>query len=145
MLQITLVKELRLGPREVRVVKAKLNHTSQNTKEIVGILGPTSNLAAHSCDFVKELWTGAEEVYIPINNWSTSPIVVPRDQAVGEIEEISIVGRDDPVWEQSEEPMIARIETQELLDQQNKLKEQLVIGDGCSEDDKQAFIKLLCA
>ena len=41
--------------------------------------------------------------------------------------------------------MIARIETQELLDQQNKLKEQLVIGDGCSEDDKQASIKLLCA
>ena len=85
MLQITLVKELRLGPREARVVKAKLNHTSQNTKEIVGILGPTSNLAARSCDFVKELWTGAEEVYIPINNWSTSPIVVPRDQAVGEL------------------------------------------------------------
>jgi len=38
------------------VVKAKLNQVSQHTKGVVGILAPTNNLAAHSCDFVEELW-----------------------------------------------------------------------------------------
>jgi len=52
MLQIALVKELHLAPHETQVVKAKLNQVS---KGVVGILAPTNNLAAHSCDFVEEL------------------------------------------------------------------------------------------
>ena len=40
------------------------------------------------------------------------------DQAVGEIEEVSVTGRDDLVWEQPEESVVARIETQDLLEWQ---------------------------
>jgi len=79
MLQIALIKELHLGPHEKQVVRAKLNLVSQQTKGVVGILGPKSNLAMHSCDLVEELWTGATEVKIPITNWSTTPVVVPMN------------------------------------------------------------------
>jgi len=100
---------------------------------------------AHSCDFVEELWTGATELKIPITNWSTTPAVVPIDQAVGEIEEVSGIGQDDPVWKQLEESVVARIKPQDLLKRHCQVRDQLVIGDNCQDGERQAFIQLLCA
>lgn len=97
MLQISLVKELYFGPLETRVVRVKLSRVPENTKDVVGVLCPTNKLAEHRRDFVEELWIGGEDIKIPITNWNTTPIVVPINEAIGEIEEVTVVGHDDPV------------------------------------------------
>ena len=43
------------------------------------------------------------------------------------------------------ELVVARIETQDLLEWHSQLRDQLVIGDGCQDGERQAFIQLLCA
>jgi len=143
-LHITLLKELHLGPLETRLARAKLDQMGRDTEKLVGVLGPTDNLAAHRCDFVEELWTGAAEVKVPISNWSNTPVVIPMGQVVGEIEEVSVIGQSDRVWEQPEVSVVAQMETPESLERQNRLREQLVIGDGCQEGERQAFIQMLC-
>jgi len=87
----------------------------------------------------------ATELKILSTNWSTTPVVVPINQAVGEIEEVSVIGQDDPVWKQPEELVVARIEAQDLLKWHSQLRNQLVIGDDCQDGERQAFIQLVCA
>ena len=116
----------------------------QNTSQ-VGLMSPHSKLASQCCDFMEELWYGEKSLRVLITNWTTEPILIERDQVVGEIEEVSVVNRDDPIWEEQPE-LVARLSeggSSHLMERKTQLKEQLQIGDDCTAEDQDTLRQLL--
>ena len=122
-------------------VKGVLSHTTK-----LGLLGPVANLAKAQCNFVEELWTGAEALNVPITNWTVEPIVVAKDQMVGEIEEVSLVDKDDAIWEDKPE-LVARVINQGADDhhaeRKGRLQQQVVVGKGCSLEERSILLQTL--
>ena len=96
LLKVLLASNLYLGPQQTKVASVQVKGVQPQNTSQVGLLSPHSKLASQCCDFIEELWYGEESLKVLITNWITEPILIERDQVVGEIEEVSVVNRDDP-------------------------------------------------
>ena len=102
-------------------------------------MSPHSKLAGQCCDFIEE------SLKVLITNWTTESILIEKDQIVGEIEEVSVVNRDDPIWEEQPK-LVARLTesgSSHLMERKTQLKEQLQIGDNCTVEDQDTLRQLL--
>ena len=89
---------------------------------------------------------GEEALNAPITNWTMEPIVVAKDQIVGEIEEVSLVDKDDAIWEDKPE-LVARVINQgaddHLAERKERLQLQLVVEKGCSFEEPSILLQKL--
>ena len=139
---VRLVSDLHLGPRQTKLTCVRIKGTPPYTVKL-GVLSPGTNLAKVHCDFVEELWDGEESLKVPITNWTIEPIVIAKDQIVGEIEEVSLVDRDDSVWEEEPE-LVARISqsaNNHLAERRKQLQEQLIVGKDCSLEERNTLLQ----
>ena len=85
-MRVVLFQVTRMGPRETKFVKAEVvpdNKTDHNqpTADVTGVISPNETVLANvSCDFVEQLWNGESNVSIELNNWSTGPQKLDKDQ-----------------------------------------------------------------
>ena len=145
LLKVLLASNLYLGPQQTKVASVQVKGVQPQNTSQVGLLSPHSKLASQCCDFIEELWYGEESLKVLITNWTTEPILIERDQVVGEIEEVSVVNRDDPIWEEQPE-LVARLSeggSSHLMERKTQLKEQLQIGDDCTAEDQDTLRQLL--
>ena len=145
LLKVLLASNLYLGLQQTKVASVQVKGVQPQNTSQVGLLRPHNKLASQCCDFMEELWYGEESLKVLITNWTTEPILIERDQVVGEIEEVSVVNRDDPVWEEQPE-LVARLSesgSSHLMERKTQLKEQLRIGDDCTVEDQDTLRQLL--
>ena len=144
-LKVSLASNLYLGPQQTKVASVHVKGVQPQNTSQVGLLSPHSKLASQCCDFIEELWYGEESLKVLITNWTTEPILIERDQVVGEIEEVSVVNRDDPIWEEQPE-LVARLSesgSSHLIERKTQLEEQLQIGDDCTVEEQDTLKQLL--
>ena len=71
--------------------------------------------------------------------------MLDKGTRIGEVEEVTLVKQEDPVWNDFAGPAAVLIlKDEELKSRQEKLREQLTVGE-LSEGEKQILLKLLSA
>ena len=135
-------KKLQLGPFQCKVANVRI---SKGTSVSMGMLKPHSNLAEKQCDFAEQLWEERPTGGLAIRNWGGEPLTIESGTIIGNIEEVSVVGQDDPVWEE-QAVQVARIgqcSDEEIKQRKEELKAQLIIGKTCSEEEQIQLAELL--
>ena len=105
----------RLGPKETKFAKAKVSSSEFNKNQSLpadsrGIVSPNEAILPDvNCDFVKQLWNGESDVIIELNNWGTAPQLLAKGQEIGFIEPVTLLGSDDPIWDDQEEKVVVRV------------------------------------
>ena len=86
---------------KARVVQAgRINISDQK----VGVMNPTETVLANvGCDFVEQLWDGESTILIDLNHWGAEPQTLDKGQEIGLIEPVTLIERDDPIWNDTEE------------------------------------------
>ena len=108
LLKVLLASSLYLCLQKTKVASVQVKRVQPHNTSEVGLLNPHSKLASQCCDFIEELWYGEESLKALITNWTTDLILIEKDQVVGEIEEVSVLNRDDPIWEEQPK-LVARV------------------------------------
>ena len=137
---VWLASDLHLGPCQTKLVCVQVKGI-ESLGVKMGLLSPGTSLAKVQCDFIEELWTGEESLKVPITNWIMQPIVITKDQVVGEIEEVSLVDREDFIWREQQE-LVARVGQgvdNHLIERKKQLQEQLIIGNDCSMEERSTL------
>ena len=135
--QISLCKNLRLGPRQTQIVKVHVNGELSQVFHI-GRVCPSKELESQQCDLTEGLWEGAHEFEVPVTNWGLRPIMFTKNTVVGRLEAVELVTAEDSVWKEQSSLMVATISGEGVTRQRKgQLAEQLCIG-GHSTDDKAA-------
>ena len=135
--QISLCKNLRLGPHQTQIVKVHVNGELSQVFHI-GRVCPSKELESQQCDLTEGLWEGAHEFEVPVTNWGLRPIMFTKDTVVGKLEAVELVTAGDSVWKEQSSLMVAIISGEDVTCQRKgQLAEQLCIG-GHSTDDKAA-------
>lgn len=142
--EVVLVKDLCLGPGQTKLVQVNCKHISLNTLKIIS---PNEAVLAESmCDFAEELWGCEPLPDITVRNWGNNVIKLEKGTRIGEVEEVELVNQEDPVWDDPTGTVatIFHLKEEELKSHQEKLREQLAVGE-LSEGEKQILLQLLCA
>ena len=66
-------------------------------------------------------------------------------EVIGNVEEVSRVSLDDPVWSSTEVTVaqISQLSDEEITKRKSQLEAQLVIGNSCLNEDQSKFKELL--
>ena len=142
---VELEQNLHLGPQQTRVARVKVSGdkiSSQNSE--IGVVSPSeSALSNKAWNFVEGYWTGEQEFNIPITNWGMESIVLEKGSTVGQIDTVSLVEHEDPVWE--EMAIVARIDPSSELgaSRGQQLEAQLDIGEKCTTEQRAAIVQLM--
>ena len=127
--QISLSKNLRLGPCQTKIAKV---HVVDGLSQVfhIGRVCPSKELEGQQCDLTEGLWEGAQEFEVPVINWGSKPIMFTKDTVVGRVEAVELVSTDDAVWKEQLSLMVATISGKDVSHQRKKqLAEQLSMGE----------------
>ena len=137
----------RIGPRMTKCVKARVVQAGGiNTLDRkVGVMSPTETVLANvGCDFVEQLWDGESTVLIDLNNWGAEPQTLDKGQEIGLIEPVTLVERDDLIWNDTEENTSVRVCLIEGQgERKEELRKRLQISGSCTEEDRKQLEELL--
>ena len=126
---VVLAQELRLGPQQTRVAQVKLNGKEPSAE--IGIVTPSESiLTSKHCDFMEGYWTGESTFTIPVTNWGTENIVLSSGCTIGQIDLVTLVDKQDPIWDEDKSPTVARVCQS---DREKQLEGQLDIGEECTK------------
>ena len=101
-------------------------------------------LANVGCDFVEQLWDGESTVLIDLNNWGAEPQTLDKGQEIGLIESVTLIERDDPIWNDTEETTSVRVcQVEGLGERKEELRKRLQISGSCTEEDRKQLEELL--
>ena len=132
--QISLCKNLRLGPRQTQIAKVQVNGELLRVFHI-GRVCPSKELEGQQCDLTEGLWERAQEFEVPVTNWGPRPIMFTKDTVVGKLEAVELVTAGDPVWKEQSDLMVATISGKNVACQRKEqLAKQLCIGEHSTED-----------
>ena len=139
---VVLAQELRLEPQQTRVARVKLN--SKESSAEIGIVTPSESiLTSKHCDFMEGYWTGESSFSIPVTNWGTENVVLNSGCTIGQIDLVTLVDKQDPMWEEDESPTVARVCQSDLNTREKQLEGQLEIGEECTKMQKASLVQLL--
>ena len=88
-------KRLQLGPFQCKVADVRVR---EGTSVPLGMLIPHSTLSERQCDFAEQLWEEKPIGGLSIRNWGGEPRTIEPGTIIGDIEEVSVVVLDDPIW-----------------------------------------------
>ena len=71
--QVSLSKNLRLGPRQTQMAKVHIRSELWPQVLQVGRVSPSKELENQHCDLLEGLWEGAQEFEVPVTNWGLEP------------------------------------------------------------------------
>ena len=132
--QISLSKNLRLGPCQTKIAKVRVVDGLSQVFHI-GRVRPSKELESQQCDLTEGLWEGAQEFEVPVTNWESKPIMFTKDTVVGRVEAVELVSADDVVWKEQSSLMVATISGEDVSHQRkNQLTEQLSMREHNTED-----------
>ena len=86
-------------------------------------------------------WTGESSFSIPVTNWGTGPIVLKSGCTIGNVDSVTLVDREDPIWDEEETPTMARVCPSDLSTREKQLEAQLDIGQQCTKGQKAAMVQ----
>ena len=136
---VVLAQELRLGPQQTRVAQVKLNGKEPSAE--IGIVTPSESiLTSKHCDFMEGYWTGESTFTIPVTNWGTENIVLSSGCTIGQVDLVTLVDKQDPIWDEDKSPTVARVCQS---DREKQLEGQLDIGEECTKAQKASLVQLL--
>ena len=107
-----------IDPRITKHVKARVIQAGgiNTSAQKVGVVSPNETVLANvGCDFVEQLWDGESTVLIDLNNWGAEPQTLDKGQEIGLIESVTLIERDDPIWNDTEENTSVRVCQVEVL------------------------------
>ena len=149
-LRLTLEKTVHLMPQQSKWVRAIVevpDATCETTQ--LGMISPKAEaLAEVTCDFLEGLWSGEQAVLILMNNWSSNTVLVTKGTVVGQVEEVDLVGKDDPFWKKqvNTNPTVRNcVVDKEQIGRRDELKKQLRIGDVGSIVEQNKLLEILLA
>ena len=132
--QISLRKNLRLGPCQTQIAKVQVNGELSRVFHIERVC-PSKELEGQQCDLTEGLWEVAQEFEILVTNWGPRPIMFTKDTVVGKLEAVKLVTAGDPVWKEQSDLMVATISGKNMTCQRKEqLAKQLCIGEHSTED-----------
>ena len=123
--QISLSKNLRLGPYQTKIAKVCVVDGLSQVFHI-------GRVEVQQCDLTEGLWEGAREFEVPVTNWGSKPIMFTKDTVVGRMEAVELVSADDAVWKEQSSLMVATISGEDVSHQRKK--QQLNMGEHNTED-----------
>ena len=144
--EVVLRKDLSLGPGQTRLVQVEVINGKNIKSNMLKIISPNEVvLAENMCDFTEELWGCEALPDIEVTNWGNNTITLDKGTRIGEVEEVTLVKQEDPVWSDfAGSAVVLKLKDEELKNRQEKLGEQLTVGE-LSEGEKQILLKLLSA
>ena len=142
---VVLSQQLCLGPFQSKTVKASTSSVNSDQDLRVKLVNPNNNLANRQCDFTEKVWEGKSTGELRITNWSGEPLSLKPGEVIGNVEEVSRVSLDDPVWSNTEVTVaqISQLSDEEITESKLQLEAQLVIGNSCLNEDQSKFKELL--
>ena len=111
----------------------------------IKLVNPNDNLANRQCDFIEEVWEGKSTGELCITNWSGVPLSLEPGEVIGNVEKVSRVNLDDPIWSSTEVTVaqISQLPDEEITECKSRLEAQLVIGNSCLSEEQSRFKELL--
>ena len=142
---VVLSQQLQLGLFQSKIIKASTSSVSSDQELRVKLVNPNDNLVNRQCDFIEEVWEGKSTGELRITNWSGEPLSLKSGEVIGNVEEVSRVSLDDPVWSNTEVTVaqISQLSDEEITERKSQLEAQLVIGNSCLNEDQSKFKELL--
>ena len=146
---VVLDQKVCLGPFQSKVVKASTRISTSTTNSDqsihVQIVTPNDKLANMQCDFTEEVWEEKSTGELLVTNWSGEPLSLDSGEVIGDVEQVSRVSSDDPVWSKPEVTVsqISQRSDEEITEHKSQLQSQLVIGDSCMSEEQSKFKELL--
>jgi len=144
--QVVLTKDLHVGPFQTRPTPVCVDGDPGTTMGR-GLVSPREQpMAELQCDFTDELWTGEQSLSLSVTNWSGQPVLIKKGTAVGTLEPVSQISREDPLWEEQSGPVVATVSGgEDSCQRRDLLEEQLCIGEHCSTEDRAALTGVVLA
>ena len=95
-LQVTVEKNVCLGPGQTRTVYVRVN--GNHCVVPLGVVTPSEAVLAElQCDFGEQLWQQGEATpHVRVNN--SSPVMISKGTVIGTVEEVTPIDQEDPEW-----------------------------------------------
>ena len=134
-----------MGLFQSKIVKVSTSSVNSDQNLHVKLVNPNDNLANRQCDFIEEVWEGKSTGELRITNWSGEPLSLESGEVIGNVEEVSRVSLDDPVWSNTEVTVaqISQLSDEEITERKSQLEVQWVIGNSCLNEERSKFKELL--
>jgi len=106
---------------------------------------PIDVLANMQCDFTEELWEEKSSGELLVTNWSGEPLSLESGEVIGNVEQVSRVSPEDPIWSNLDVTVaqISQLSEEEVAVRTSQLESQLVLGNRCSSEEQTKFKELL--
>ena len=144
-LTVILQQTVHLKPNQTKLVKGTVQcEGSQDLTSSVWMMSPEEVLREQNCDLPETLFADIDSmIHIPLHNSGSMPVLVKKGLPIGKVEEVSVVGKDDSLWSESE-PEIARVCQVSKQGRCEELVSRLQIGKSCTKRQVSQIQELLC-
>ena len=144
-LTVILQQTVHLKPNQTKLVKGTVQcEGSQDLTSSVWMMSPEEVLREQNCDLPETLFADIDSmIHIPLYNSGSMPVLVKKGLPIGKVEEVSVVGKDDSLWSESE-PEIARVCQVSKQGRCEELVSRLQIGKSCTKRQVSQIQGLLC-
>ena len=144
-LTVILQQTVHLKPNQTKLVKGTVQcEGSQDLTSSVWMMSPEEVLREQNCDLPETLFADIDSmIHIPLYNSGSMPVLVKKGLPIGKVEEVSVVGKDDSLWSESE-PEIARVSQVSKQGRCEELVSRLQIGKSCTKRQVSQIQELLC-
>ena len=137
-LQVTLGETVHIKPSQMKWTKAVVD--AQGEFAGTWLISPNEEqLAKEQCDMTEALLEDVNTmIRVPLHNWGSYPIVVKKGTVIGNMEEVAVATRDDPVWVDDQTDEIVRVCQSESAGEgrDKKLCSELQFGNTCTSNVK---------
>ena len=142
---VVLDQKLRLGPFQSKVIQASTSNTDCDKGMQSKLITPSESLADMQCDFMDEVWEGKSTGKVLITNWSGEPRSIESGEIIGNVEQVSRVSPEDPIWSSPEVTVaqISQLSDEEVSTRKSRLESQLILGNSCSSEEQRQLKELL--
>ena len=76
-----------------------ININSDTGEQSKLVMMPSEKLANMQCDFMEEIWEGMSTGQL---NWSGEPLTIEAGEVIGNMDQVSRVSPEDPIWSSPE-------------------------------------------
>ena len=145
-LKMVLQETVHLKPNQTKLVKGTVPNKGRNDPEVgVWMMSPKQSLRENNCDVLDTLVVAGIEsmIHIPLYHSGRSPVLVKKGRTIGAVKEVTVVGRDDYLWSDSESETV-RLCQVSPKDRYKELANHLQIGKSCSKRQVSQLQELLC-
>jgi len=135
-----------IKPSEMKWTKAVVD-SQEGKLSGTWLMSPNEGqLAKEQCDLTETLLEDATTmVRIPLHNWGTNPIIVRKGTVIGNMEEVSLISRDDPFWIDDQTSKMVRVCHSDSAEANRveKLCSELQFGNSCTSQNKNNFSQIV--